>query len=486
MEIRHLLVLWAMLWAACAPPTGAGFEEEDGAPEDTSPREAAAWMPCSIAATLLADISPGGVGSKPRELVSAAGALFFTAEDGTHGRELWRSSGSLGSGTSLVKDIRPGTATSNARRLTVVGDKVFFTAEDGVHGRELWVSDGSAVGTVMVKDIWPGAGGSAPDQLLAFGDVVYFAANDGVHGTELWRSDGTPEGTSLVEDLASDGSSSPRRLARVGDVLYFAANVSGSLYVWRSLGVPGSTHSIFSAPGDNLLLSPTAVDQSLFFLEGSTDGQAHLWQSRSSPAEPVRSFPGFYPHDLTALGGKLVFSAGGGEEGLPGDPHGEELWISDGTAWGTVMVKDLRPGPSGSAPGALSVVGGALYFAADDGAHGRELWRSDGTSQGSTLLRELVPGASGSSPQELTALSGLLFFSAETPGRGREPWMSDGTAAGTVPLEELAPGQASSNPTGFVRAGWDLFFTATDGVHGEELWTLTFRRGDRCPSALAQ
>jgi ELWxxDGT repeat protein len=484
MTARRLLALVWILSPACGSAQAEGSLEEPPVSEAFA-QEPQGWQPCETTASLVADIRPGPVGSRPRELVHVAGELFFTAEDGVRGRELWKSSGT-GAGASLVKDIRPGAATSNPRRLTVAGDKLFFTAEDGVHGRELWVSDGTAAGTVMVKDIWPGSLGSAPDQLLAVGDVVYFAANDGRHGSELWRSDGTPGGTFLVEDFypgeaipGLPGSSNPRRLTRVGDAFYFVATAGNVIQVCRSTGVLGAT-CVFTGPGDPFLLALTAVGPSLFFLVGNNEGQASLWWTKSRPAEPLRLFPGLYPHDLMAVGKKLFFSAGARGESLPGDPLGEELWVSDGTAQGTVRVKDLWPGAASSAPGSFATQDGWLYFAAEDALHGRELWRSDGTSRGTTLLGDLVPGAPGSSPLGVTALSGRLFFSAHTPGRGREPWMSDGTASGTVPLREIAPGAASSDPQAFTHSGRDIFFTATEPAHGEELWALPLRPKGRC------
>src|SRR5262245_47089378 len=60
-------------------------------------------------------------------------------------------------------------------------------------------------------------------------------------------------------------------------------------------------------------------------------------------------------------GGRLFFTAGGFE--------GEELWTSDGTAAGTVLVKDINP--SGTAqPDLLTDVNGTLFFVAYDGVNG--------------------------------------------------------------------------------------------------------------------
>lgn len=474
------LALLLTLTTACVAGSGEEFPEEQWGGHLTPDPLKARKKPCAPGVSLLSDIRSGPVGSRPRELVVAGGQLFFTAEDGRTGRELWKSSGGHGGGTVRVKDLRPGAATSNPRRLTEVGDKLFFTADDGLSGRELWVSDGTAEGTVMVKDIYPGSIGSAPDHLVAFEGLVYFAANDGVNGTELWRSDGTRDGTFMVEDLfpgqdesqpGRPGSSSPRRLIRAGDALYFVAQRGSTQSLWRHTGGAAST-SVFSAPLSAFVFSLTAAGPDLFFLVDEGRGVTGLWWTRNAPARQLRTFSGQYPHDLISVGKQLFFSAG--------DEDGDELWTSDGTGVGTVQVKDIQQGAQGSSPSALVELGKQVLFAAEEGSRGRELWTTDGTARGTALARELAPGSGGSSPQELTAILGTLFFSADTAERGRELWMSDGTTEGTVPVADIAQGPASSNPSGFVRSGSEVYFIATNATHGEELWRLPLRSGLEC------
>ena len=86
-------------------------------------------------------------------------------------------------------------------------------------------------------------------------------------------------------------------------------------------------------------------------------------------------------------------------------------------------------------------MGGTLFFAADDGANGSELWKSDGTAAGTVLVKDITPGSRrGSCPSDLTNVNGTLFFAANDGTSGRELWKSDGTAAGTVLRQGHRPG----------------------------------------------
>jgi ELWxxDGT repeat protein len=85
-------------------------------------------------------------------------------------------------------DINPGSASSSPDNLTNVNGVLFFTANDGTDGTELWKSDGTAAGTVLVQDINPGSADSSPLWLTNVSGTLFFSAFDGTHGFELWTA----------------------------------------------------------------------------------------------------------------------------------------------------------------------------------------------------------------------------------------------------------------------------------------------------------
>gem|GEM_PF-5635002 len=105
--------------------------------------------------------------------------------------------------------------------------------------------------------------------------------------------------------------------------------------------------------------------------------------------------------------------------------EGKELWKTNGTPAGTVLVKDINPGICPSDVGYLAAMGGKLYFTANYGIHGAELWQSDGTAPGTQMVTDLYAGTPGAYPVDLTPLNGKLYFIASGYTAGRELWSFD-------------------------------------------------------------
>ena len=148
-------------------------------------------------------------------------------------------------------------------------------------------------------------------------------------------------------------------------------------------------------------------------------------------------------------------------DGIAYFSFGGELWKSDGTEAGTVMVKDINPNGDAN-PRELVNINGILYFDADDGVHGRELWRSDGTEAGTVMVKDI-------NPYDLVNINGVFCFNANDGVHGAELWRSDGTEAGTVMVKDINP-NGHGYPANLVNINGVLYFNADDGVHGYELW----------------
>jgi ELWxxDGT repeat protein len=347
----------------------------------------------------------------------------------------------------------------------------------------------------MVLDINPGGASSNWRSLVAIGSTTYFAADDGVHGVELWKSDGTVAGTTLVKDFSPGGhtgyyggyypySSYPGGLTNVNGTLFFWVHGTGiGPRLWKSDGTEAGTvmvASVNSAVGlPEARGNPTNVNGTLFFTSGDSrwgfDG-VELWNSDGTTVGTVLVkdiFPGRYrgayvyypnssfPSNLTNVNGTLFFTADGS--------NGRELWKSAGTAAGTVLVKDIIPGSAGSGPGYLTNVNGTLFFTASAG-NGRELWKSDGTEAGTVQVKDIFPGSTGSYPHSLMNMNGTLFFTASDGTNGWELWRSDGTAAGTVLVKDIRPGSSNAYPNGLTNVSGTLFFVADNATTGRELW----------------
>ena len=458
--------------------------------------------------------------SSPDNFVSLGSVALFSADDGITGRELWRSDGTA-DGTWQVADLcQPdcsgdprsfavtsrvyfflaadggtilhlwatdgtpgGTVQLNDDSLLVmdfrvrVGDVLYFVAVDDAHGEELWRSDGTPAGTYIVDDIRPGPEGSSPRSLTAFKGGVYFAADDG-RGGALWRSDGTAAGTVMVKDPVPQFPTNayPEALRVVGSRLVFLAPTpKQAATLWSSDGTAQGTEpfrGVFPA-GFTMFMDFSVQGSRLYFVAEDTDKGQELWVTegtaqgtrRLTSLPRTKAFFGPYhylPLPRTSLGNRFVFGAFDAQ-------HGAEPWITDGTARGTRLLKDLCPGSCESLITTTvweSTLPGRLFLTANDGAHGQELWVTDGSAAGTRLVRDICRGRCDSYPSFPFRLGEHLVFAASN-GFGRELWRTDGTASGTVRISNFP-----ESPWGVLEgvvAGGQLFFLGV-GPEGRELW----------------
>jgi ELWxxDGT repeat protein len=407
------------------------------------------------------------------------GRLLFSAEQSST-RLLWVSDGST-TGTTPLQTLQ-GQTLREPTGFTHLGDRVLFWANEGVHGMEPWVTDGTPEGTRLVRDIYR-ADSSSPRQLTDVDGTLFFTAYDGVNRRKLWKTDGTAEGTALVKQLGPSSGNEPTQLTRLGSTLFFYSGVN-SVELWKSDGTAEGTVRVhdFLNGTDAYWNRLTAVGSTLFLNPHDTARGRELWKSDGTPEGTVLVkdiYPGSgssWVDKLTAVGDVLFFIA---HDGL----HGYELWKSDGTSEGTVLVKDINPGSSSSLGHfdfrEMRAVGGTLFFTANDGVHGSELWKTDGTSKGTVLVKDIHPGSASPNISDMAEVEGLLYFIAEDGVHGRELWKTDGTSEGTVMVKDLVAGTGSPFPAASPFAarapllhgiGDTLYFAANDGVHGTEPW----------------
>ncbi|TBN06716.1 T9SS type A sorting domain-containing protein [Hyunsoonleella flava] len=264
---------------------------------------------------------------------------------------------------------------------------------------------------------------------------VLFVADDdpSIINAEPFISDGTETGTYKLKEINSN------------NVL---TNASG-VYISDNTEYVELNGYVYFAGG-------TASNNfELWRTDGTTAGTTLVKEINSSSASS--SFPLY----LNVLNGSLIFSA---SNGLSGSNNGTELWISDGTSTGTVLLKDIYPGTDSSGPSDFCLHDNKLYFTANNGPNGRELWVTDGTTAGTQMVKDMVVGSGSSNPKYTTSYNGDLYFSANG-----ELYKSNGVVGNGGALKNINT-SGNSAPTGFKVYNNRLYFSANDGVNGRELW----------------
>jgi ELWxxDGT repeat protein len=406
----------------------------------------------------VADINKGVADGYYGGGVGLNGKFLFTGSDGVTGFELWITDGTE-AGTSLVKDIAPGPTMSFPATFIEFQGLVYFISSDGTG--TLWKTDGTPAGTVPVKSM-PGSYGG---EIVKTATRMFFTTNAfsiSPDNYELWASDGTDAGTVNLHTFTNFAYN----LAAAGDKVYIGSyysdyvNYANSNYqLWSSDGTVSGTAMVHdfgltyfydlvpyldqilitanfdlwisdgTNPGTILLRPGFSLDASvvhntdLYFTGRNGSLTTLLLKSDGTPAgteEIVDLGTEDYQFgEIPVINDRLIVSVHSSDDGT-------EPGISDGTAIGTRLLKDVNPGPSYSNPRGFKLLNGKVVFIANDGTHGTQLWITDGTEAGTTLLKVTNPGTESSYPTNLQVLNNQLFFDA-TPNEevDRTVWKTD-------------------------------------------------------------
>ena len=283
-------------------------------------------------------------------------------------------------------------------------------------------------------------------------NMILFTASDNLHGNELWVTDGSEDGTMLLSDINPGPShSNVKFYLEFENKIYFTADDgTHGQELWVTDGTELGTHMV---------------------KETNLNGHSNIY------------------NQIVEFNNKMIFVADSQINTPTGvTDFGYELWVSDGTESGTMLLKDINPGSENGADNYWSlkthaIMDGNLYFRAWNDVNGSELYVTDGTPTGTGMLVNIAPDdvvETSSGPDNFHVVGDKFFFTADNGTTGDELWISDGTMEGTSFVKEIVNYSSGSTNYGidgpFYPLGdkiiWpeDNWNTSTADSDGVELW----------------
>jgi ELWxxDGT repeat protein len=404
--------------------------------------------------------------------------MYYISRSSTHWTSLWKTDGE---NAVLVKNLRPAPTSFYERRpveMLNVSGTLYFTATDGEHGYELWKSDGTAEGTVIVKDINTydqSLTATAPTMLTNVDGALYFVGTDPPFDMpRVWKSDGTAEGTAPLPG----GPTYANRLVNFNGDLYFFFTYLFSSQLWKSDGTAAGTEQV-TPFGQSLQVESgpplVAAGDSLYFVVNDATSGRELWKSDGTAVgtklvKDITPGAASTPIEwLMNIGERLYFTTTSG--------NGHQLWSSDGTTAGTALLTSLPRESNQRLDFNFTMHHGHVYFTSGSDStlpENTRLWRTDGTAAGTVVVAEL----SGESPytRDLASADDRLYLIGISPYASSTRtlvWENPMVPGSTPQLRDDMPLTwnffLKNSVTTFKS---NVYFSASDGVHGDELWRL--------------
>ncbi len=347
---------------------------------------------------------PGGGGLNPASITAFNGGALFAGFGADGAYDLFFTNGTS-AGTREVTTLASShtvlSANGDFQPLGVLNGRLIFTAPDADGSTNLLATDGSTAGTTAFSTS-PDYGSRIVSALV--GDRVFFSGGSG-----LYVTDGSAAGTSLVSDFgltASDYNATlyayPTEIVALGSLAVMTV-LSGSGYG----GVPGSDDLVVS---DGTAAGTTSIDPDV-------------------PLNDNYYGAGFNPFDLTVFGSEVLLSATDTLASSTPGTYSAGLWITDGTAAGTV---EIAPGVNPSS--IVVLANGLAEFSGTDG-----LYVTDGTAAGTHLIAAAGAAADGLAPATIYAVPSPLGFTGAQAQYDLAP-----NAAGELQARDLVAGRDGS------------------------------------------
>jgi len=342
----------------------------------------------------------------------------------------------------------------------------------------LFVAESTFSQPSLLKDIYIGTESSVDyPSFLKIGDKLIFTANDGTHGSEGWLTDGTNAGTIRIEENTEP----------LNDTIYTVGYGNG---LFKTNGT--KVEYVFANLGFTRVNQVTKVNDTWFFVANiDSANMEELWKSDGTEAGTVvvkklrpNSYYSAYTSHLipTPDGTGLFFTAD--------DGSGIALWKSDGTTAGTIKVKTFTNTKQHEI-GSLVNYNNQTFFWALNPSGYHSLWKTDGTTAGTVVVYNKV--SCRLSAGNVIVYKNKIYFSGQSQEPpytyGEELWVSDGTAAGTQMFFDINPGASHGVPTSLQIINNQLIFLARTDLNGQELWVTngstngTFMLKDVYPGA---
>lgn len=428
-------------------------------------------------AELVKDLNrgPGSFSAEIEWVMPVERGVVFQMKSMAQGSELWTSDGTP-QGTRLLADILPGKLGSYPGQPVRAGNRVGFRTLFPANEEQLWLSDGTEAGTRMIFDT-AAEGGSGQIGLLTgtgHGLFYYVAREVPKRSGEVWFSDGTQDGTQLLD----------RNEDSIGRITEFHSNRAYACFLaddeelWRSDGRAAGTVLLLNVRTvtGGVPLELRVAERRIYFTVQQAGGQIELWGCGMEGEGAERLGSGFWTHvgEIETIGDEVAWIAWNPDST-------RTLWYSDGTAGGTGALElSRRDGLRYFPQGGLTPWQGAMYFTAyheelplsnPNAGTGVELWRTDGTAAGTRLVKDVRPGPASSNPVHLMGAGAHLYFQVEGADGISELWRTDGRARGTEEVSSLLDRAAALSTGSLVAAsGGSLYYAASRGLVENALW----------------